>query len=104
MFYVIGHESLTNSGDLQRQIMQHLQNEQITRAQNAIPYTKEREILHYATNTYKDPRNPEYDYFSYINSNTRDLLLYYNIDFEELDTIVTLPKGVSLLIRNTRFL
>jgi hypothetical protein len=104
MYYVIGHGSLRDSGILQRQIMELLQNEQVTRAQNAIPYTKERELLHYATNSYEDSNFPDYQYFSYINSNTRDLLLHYSIDFEELGTVETLPSGVSLLIRNTRFL
>ncbi|MDR6725030.1 hypothetical protein J2W91_003516 [Paenibacillus amylolyticus] len=104
MYYVIGHDSLGDSGILQRQIMEIVQNEQVTRAQNAIPYTKVREILHYANNSHEDSDFPEYDYFSYINSNTRDLLLHYSIDFEELGTVEILPSGTSLLISNTRFL
>lgn len=104
MFYVVGHDTLSDSGSLQKKIMTFLQQEQINRANSKIPYTKERQILHYATNSFDDPEYPDYHYFSYINAATKQLLQDYKIDFEELGTIDSLPAGTSLLIRNSRFL
>lgn len=104
MFYVIGHDHLTDSHKLQEEIYRKVQSEQLERIENKAPYTKEREILHYAINRHDDPAFPDYRYFSYINSHTKDLLDQYNIPYEHLGEIDEVPSKASLLIRNSRFI
>lgn len=104
MFYVIGHDHLTDSHKLQEKIHNLVQNEHLSRIDNQAPYTKEREILHYAINRHHDPDYPDYRYFSYINHTTKEMLDQYNIGYEHLGEIEELPEKSSLLVRNTRLL
>lgn len=104
MFYVIGHDHITDSHKLQETIYKLVQSEQLARIDKQIPHTKEREILQYTVDRHNDPAYPDYTYFSFINHATKELLDQYNVDYEHLGEINELPQNSSLLIRNTRFL